>query len=337
MKRCRLALVALSLIAITAAALDAPPARAQTPDDLPLGVELDVTVTREGDTIGDPVHLTVVVTHPADGELLVPPPEGPLGQLEPAAPTVTRTTGPGGAQRVTLVYETRAFVTGLLSLQPPRLSYRTQAGIASISPPPQIIDVRSLLPADGSLLVRPLKPAETVPQPGFPIWAAGLGAGILTALVAGELLRRARRRPRVAPPIAEPPFSPALAASRDLDGIGDAGLLPQAVDEFCARVNTSVRGYLATRYRVPALNLTASELGERLAGAGADAGTVQRVRSLCRACDDIAYAGATPSPERVARYLDLAQAIVQPQPSPVEAAPQPTPAPRRWDRPPEDD
>ena len=99
-------------------------------------------------------------------------------------------------------------------------------------------------------------------------------------------------------------------AGRDLRAIADAGLLPHAVDEFCARINAAVRGYLAARYGLPARNLTASELAERLARAGADAGTVQRVRSLCQACDGIAYAGSTPSAARVARYLDLAQAIV---------------------------
>lgn len=305
----------------------APSAIAQTPAALPEGVALEVSVEREGDTIGDPVRLTVVVTHPADGELLVPPPEGPLGELEPAAPTVTRTTPTDVVVEMTLVYETRAFLTGLLSLEPPALSYRADGSIVPIQPPAQLVAVRSLFPADGSLVVRPLKPAEEIPLPGFPIVPVAIVIGVPAALLlaVGLTLRRRRvRAPGEAAPIHAPP-DPGLNAACDLERIGAAGLLPQAVDEFCARVNTAVRRYLAERYRLPARNLTARELGDRLARAGADAGTVQRVRNLCQACDDIAYAGAMPNPDRVARYLDLAQAIVQPQGVSSDGA-----APQRW-------
>ena len=157
----------LSLILVLSAG--ARSAIAQTPPDLPPGVAVEVIVERDGDTIGDPVRLTVVVTHPAEGELLVPPPEGPLGQLEPAAPTVTRATLAEDVMEVVLVYETRAFITGVLSLEPPLLSYRAEGTIVPVQPPPQLVDVRSLLPADGSIVVRPLKPAEEIPLPGFPI------------------------------------------------------------------------------------------------------------------------------------------------------------------------
>ena len=315
-----------------------PAARAQAPDGLPLGVELEIRIVREGDTIGDPVRLTVIVTHPPAGELLVPPPDGPLGQLEPAAPRVTRSTGADGAQRVTLVYETRAFITGRLTLQPPRLSYRTQAGIVGISPPSQIVDVRSLLPADGSLVIRPLNPAQEIPGGGVPRWPVALAAGAAAVALAGAIVRRRRRQHDAAAPIMAAPPDPALAAIRHLDRIRAAGLLPQAIEEFCVRVNATVRGYLTDRYQLPALNLTARELADRLARAGADAGTVQRVRNLCQACDEIAYAGASPSPDRVARYLDLAQAIIRPQAGPTVADPAttgsagPSPAPQRWAR-----
>ena len=285
----------------------APAAVAQAPPPLPPDVIVTVAVERAGDTIGDPVQLTVVVTHPSGGELLVPPPEGPLGDLDPAAPVVTRDTA-DGRTRVTLVYETRAFATGRLSLAPPALAYRRDGLTTPIQPPAQVVAVRSLLPADGSAVPRGLKPAEEIAGAGFPVLPVALGGSIAALLVlAGAGVVWRRRRPAPAPDAAP---GPGATAGRDLRAIADAGLLPHAVDEFCARINAAVRGYLAARYGLPARNLTASELAERLARAGADAGTVQRVRSLCQACDGIAYAGSTPSAARVARYLDLAQAIV---------------------------
>lgn len=316
-------LLTLSVVAVTTG----PGVVAQTPAELPAGVEIDVGVERDGDTIGDLVHLTVTVTHPADGELLVPPPEGPLGDFEPAAPTVTRDAPSDSTVRVTLRYETRAFVTDVLALGPPELSYRVEATIVPIQPPPQVVDVRSLLPEEGSLVVRPLKPAEEIPKPEFPVVAVAVAIGLPGTLLAAAVIAvRRRRRSRPAPELPAPAApDPGREAARDLEGIGTAGLLPQSIDEFCARVNVAVRGYLADRYQLPAFNLTARELGERLARAGADAGTVQRVRNLCQACDDIAYAGATPNPDRVARYLDLAHAIVQPAGGPEDGG-----APERW-------
>lgn len=301
----RLVVALAGLAALLAAG--APPAFAQAPPALPPGVAVGVEVEREGDTIGDPVHLTVVVTHPPEGELFVPPPEGPLGDLDPAAPVVTRDTDGDGHIRVTLVYETRAFATGLLSLTPPALSYRRDGLTTPIQPPAQTVAVRSLLPADGSLVPRGLKPAEAIGGAGFPLAPVALGVSIAALLVVAGMGVVWRRRPG---PATDAAPGPGALAGRDLRAIADAGLLPHAVDEFCARINAAVRGYLAARYGLPARNLTASELAERLARAGADAGTVQRVRSLCQACDGIAYAGSTPSAARVARYLDLAQAIV---------------------------
>ncbi|MXY78166.1 MAG: hypothetical protein F4Y94_00290 [Chloroflexi bacterium] len=312
----RPAVALLGLMALLA--LGAPSAAAQAPPSpLPPGVAVGVEVKREGDTIGDPVRLTVVVTHPPEGELLVPPPEGPMGALEPASPVVTRDTTADGLVRVTLVYETRAFATGPLPLTPPALSYRRDGLTTAIQPAGRIIDVRSLLPADGSAAPRGLKPAEQVGPAGFPTVPVAVGGsiGVLLLLAVGVTVAR-RRRPA---PVATVAPGPGALAGRDLDEIAGAGLLPHAVDEFCARINGAVRGYLAARYGLPALNLTASELAERLARAGADAGTVQRVRSLCQACDGIAYAGSTPSAARVARYLDLAQAIVGEGPAPVAA------------------
>ncbi len=316
----RLTVALLGLAALLAAG--AAPTAAQTPQSpLPPGVAVGVEVEREGDAIGDPVRLTVVVTHPPEGELLVPPPEGPLGALEPASPVVTRGATADGRSRVTLVYETRAFATGPLPLTPPALAYRRDGLTTAIQPAGRIIDVRSLLPADGSAAPRGLKPAERIGPAGFPTLPVAVGGSIAVGLLAvGVALARRRR----APAVAAPAPGPGAAAGRDLDEIADAGLLPHAVDEFCARINGAVRGYLAARYGLPALNLTASELAERLARAGADAGTVQRVRSLCQACDGIAYAGSTPSAPRVARYLDLAQAIVREGPAP--AAPPAEPA-----------
>ncbi|MDE2641029.1 MAG: hypothetical protein OXI03_10690, partial [Chloroflexota bacterium] len=73
----RPAVALLGLVALLA--LGAPSAAAQAPPSpLPPGVDVTVEVEREGDNMVDPVRISVVVTHPSEGELLVPPAEGPM-------------------------------------------------------------------------------------------------------------------------------------------------------------------------------------------------------------------------------------------------------------------
>jgi hypothetical protein len=89
-------------------------------------------------------------------------------------------------------------------------------------------------------------------------------------------------------------------------------MLPSRLQDFCRQVDVTVRRFLANRYALPAANLTANELASRLARAGAEPGTIQRVRNLCAETDAVAYAGAVPTAERAARYVELAEAIVKP-------------------------
>ncbi len=323
-RRSRVALLAL-LLALAAAFSGS--VAAQTPD----GVTVTVAVERQGETIGDPIIVTVTVRHPLTGSVAIDPGPVPLGNLEPAAPILVTSVDGADATEVSYSYSTRAFQTGLLPVVIPPFRYTNAgAGIDElIRPPAQTVDVRSVLPSDPALLVpRPLKPLETIGGAGVSIvviLAPILGALALIAVVV--MARRLRRR--VFPPaVVVPPASPAETAAKALAEIGGAGLLPSAIDDYCARINSTVRSFLEARYHVPAPSLTSRQLADRLARAGADAGTVRMVASLCGECDAVAYARARPAQARADRYLDLAVSIVQAQPAAAAAAA----PPERWAR-----
>lgn len=288
------------------------PLQAHSPD----GAEAEVEAVREGETVGDPITIFVRLTYAVGGRLILPDLAQPLGALEPAVPELVEsavTEGDDPHATAVVVLRTRAFVAGTLPIELPTLTLVDAAGITkTVALPSFELEILSVLPADpAQATLRPLKAAERID--GAPV-ALELVLGPILGGVAFVLFtiaarRYLRRRLNVVP---EAPPNPVAIATAELGAIRDAGLLPSQLEEFCRRVDLTVRRFLADRYALPAANLTANELAARLARAGVEAGTIRRVRSLCAETDAVAYAGASPAAERVARYVELAQAIVQP-------------------------
>lgn len=291
---------------------NAAPLQAHSPD----GAEAEVEAMLDGKTIGDPITIVVRLTFAVGARLILPDLAQPLGALEPAVPelvesVVTEGNDPHGSAVVVL--RTRAFATGTLPVELPTLALVDAAGTTTpVTLPSFELEILSVLPADpAQATLRPLKAAERID--GAPV-ALELVLGPILGGVAFVLFtiaaRRYLRRRRIVVP--EAPPNPVAIATAELGAIRDAGLLPSRLEEFCRRVDVTVRRFLAERYALPAANLTADELTSRLARAGVEAGTIRRVHNLCAETDAVAYAGASPAAERVARYVELAQAIVQP-------------------------
>jgi hypothetical protein len=304
----------LSFIALGAAHAQAP--------EPPVRVDVRVDVLRDDDTIGAPVTLRLTIDLPPGATLIVPAAPTPLGALEPAVPELEEQSPTAAGERFTVAYRTRAFVTGALPVEFPPWSWRDAAGaLHDLDIAPLELDVASVLPEDAEAISpRPLKPAERLggapPALGV-ILGPIAGAFALAAVLA---LWRRRRRPELL--VTTPPPDPTAEATATLAGIRDSGLLPDRIPEFCHRVDVAIRDFLAARYDIPAPSLTAGELPPRLAAAGAQVGAVQMVTNLIAQTDAVAYAGARPPAERVARYLDLAAAIVDVRPP----APPPPPS-----------
>lgn len=291
---------------------DATPLNAHTPD----GAEAKVEAVLDGETVGDPITIFVRLTFAVGDRLVLSNLAEPLGALEPAVPELIEnvvTEGDDPHATAVVVLRTRAFVTGVLPVELPTLTLVDAGGAATIIALPSFeLEILSVLPTDPAQgRLRPLKSAERID--GAPI-ALELVLGPILGGVALMLLtiggRRYLQRRRIVFP--EPPPNPTAIATAELGAIRDAGLLPSQLEEFCHRVDLTVRRFLADRYALPAANLTANELASRLARAGVEAGTIRRVRSLCAETDAVAYAGAAPAAERAARYVELAQAIVRP-------------------------
>ena len=283
---------------------------------------VDVIVEGDRVTVGDPIRVTVVVRFdPAAVGVDEPAELATLGDLEPAFPSrLTTVELPDGGRELRVLYETRAFRTGPLIVQPPPILWRAADGTERVlEPPAASFTVASVLPPEAGtsdLTLRPLKPARTVEGAGAPLGliggvAGGIGTALIAALVAWRWRAQRRRRGEAVPGPAV--ATPADRVARELDRLGRLPASAESARLYCTTITQSLRDYFTDVYRLPANGLTTSELPDRLLQAGADSGTATLVRRLFDECDAVAYAGVRPAPGRLTGYLELAHSIVAPR------------------------
>ena len=259
-----------------------------------------VTVTLTPDepvSVGDPVIITVTITHDPETRVALQPILTPMGEMDPAVPQLIAVS----PTETTLSYETRAFKSGRFVIELPRLPLeRDGQRLAPITIDPILVTVTTVLTAASQ--PRPLTPPDLLEasERNFAPWIVAI-IGIGVGFIAARLLRMRARPQRRAESALEsdatqralPEFDPSLSPS-----------------EQCSRLAGAVRERLAAEWSLPARSLTTAELPRALAAAGAPAATVQQVRNLLQECDRVQYAGREPAAERLRGYHELAATII---------------------------
>ncbi len=268
------------------------PAAAQTPPSASV-----VVTPVDSLTVGDPVTITVTITHDAETRVVLQPALTPMGEMDPAVPEMVAVS----PTETALTYETRAFKSARFVIElPPIPLERDGQQLEPVNVDPILVTVVSVLSSVTE--PRPLTPPDLLEaqERNFAPWIVAI-IGIGVGFIAARLLRMRRRSQRSAEQISEidapqwalPEFDPSL---------------PPA--EQCRQLAQAVRERLAEEWSLPARSLTTAELPRALAAAGAPAATVQQVRNLLQECDRVQYAGRAPASERLRGYHELAAAII---------------------------
>jgi hypothetical protein len=145
-----------------------------------------VTITPSTDsvTVGDPVILTVTVTHPAGAQVLMPQLEPNWGSfiVRSQSPVTTVDNGDGTAA-ATQTIDVRLFAPGAFETPPLAVSIADSSGqLTEISAPPVAVTVNSVLAA-GDTELRDIKPQAVLPAAlTWPALIAAIGALIATAI-----------------------------------------------------------------------------------------------------------------------------------------------------------
>jgi hypothetical protein len=260
--------------------------------------------------VGEPIRYVITVTRPARARAELPAVRGNTGRLDVEGYRLTTDTLSDGRVRETHALALTAWSPGDDTLPSQRVEIRAEGDTAAIVlyTPPTAVTVRATAPKnpndakDGNDIAD-IRDAERLP--GSLPW--GLLLLAVVALVIWNLLRLRARRPNIVPKTAAPIPTPAEIALARLRELEEAALPSR---EFAFALSEILRGYLAARFGVDALEATTEELLERVRPV-LHAGRVGWLREFCESLDRVKFADAALSPVDAASRVEEARAFIR--------------------------
>ena len=207
-----------------------------------------------------------------------------------------------------------SFDAGLYEL-PPLAMLTTRSESASAAPDtlvfkPKVLDVRTL-PIDPETY----EPHDIRPQIRYPVtfreilpWLLGFWLVSLLLILAVALYLQHRRRAIAAPKPDDPAH---IVALRELDKYrGNKFWAPERQKVFYSGVTDALRGYIAARYGVSALERTTAEIFDDLKGTDVPKDLYAEAKELFEVSDFVKFAKLTVPEEEAAKVLPAAVRFV---------------------------
>jgi len=223
-------------------------------------INVSLTAAQEQLTVGDPVNLTLQVTHPEGYQVIIPQLDQTWGPFEVKAQSQASTTSNGDGtattqQTITVtMFELGTFETPAL---PFTVTDDTNQVIDQIAPPTSLTVVPTL-PEDQTTL-NDIRPQATLDLPSM---LPMILAGTLLALVAAGggwiLYRRWRGKPLFGRVDNRPPYQRALDELDRIDGLA----LPQQAEfkQHYTLTTDCLRRYLEEQFKLDVFEHTTSEM-----------------------------------------------------------------------------
>ncbi|HUE95627.1 MAG TPA: hypothetical protein VMN39_03160, partial [Longimicrobiaceae bacterium] len=278
----------------------------------PGAIRVDLGLTPAEVTVGQPFRTAVRVTAPAGVQIEYGEFVGG-DSLQSRAPMEVLATEQGS---VAAVYTLVAWVAGAPLVGAVPVRFLEPDGTTRL----QSIDLRlpevaSVLPADGSEIApRPVK--DLVIPPG----AAGRSwwwlALLLAALAAGLLYAWWKRRGRGSLDESADPREWALAQLAELEIAPPT--TPAQIAEIYVRSSAILRGYLVRIEPSLGLDLTTTELQDRMRGLGMAPPLMGELRHILNAADRVKFAAYEPAAADASATIGRIRAWIQEYPAPVE-------------------
>lgn len=292
----------LLFIGLIAAALFLPALPAQAAG----GVQASLTASRSELAVGDPVELTLQVTHPAGTQVIIPKLEQSWGNFEVRQQGPAQTsTNPDGTATTRKTISVTLFRPGTFETPPLPFSVTDAGGHTtnSTAAPISLTVTPVLAPGDTSL--NDIRPQADMKIP-FP-WPALLGGLAAAAVIAAVGWRFLRRPHRVVDH--RPPYQVALD---ELNRIAALGLPNRGrFKEHYSRVTDVLRLYLETQFGLNATDRTTTELKQELAYTALAVDHVVRLITLFAEADLVKFANAAPNLDEAGQLLAEARQLVE--------------------------
>lgn len=211
-------------------------------------------------TVGDPIPLTLALTHPAAYQAILPTLPDAWGDFVVVSQSpATVVDNADGSATTTMLIDARLFEPG--AFDTPALEVIVtdgQGGLQQVLAAPAAVSIVSVL-QEGDTNLRDIKPQAALPMPAAWPWIA---AGLAAMAVVAAVVRQARRREKLAVDSRQA-HEVALDGLRIVEGLR----LPEQgrFKEHYTLVSDTVRVYVERRFGVPALERTTAEIRPDLA------------------------------------------------------------------------
>lgn len=292
-------------------------------------------VTPAEDTVinvGDPITLRLEVRHPANSKVELPNLEAdqPWGDFEVISESPVDVSAQGENVAVTRRdYVVTVFETG--QFQTPRLDVthiKANGETETLGSPVVQLDVDSIL-VEGDTELRDIKPQAILPAP--PIWPWVLlsllvGLPLVGLVTAGGFYFYHRWKQRYQPldlpaPVPVDIRPPEVIAYAELDRI-EALNLPASdrFKEHYSLVTDCLRGYIESRYKLPALERTTDEMRSTFSRGPVSTEQATRFLTIFRDSDLVKFARFKPQPDEAYQLIEKARSVVRqttPEPAPL--------------------
>jgi len=261
-------------------------------------------------SVGDPLELTLVVTHPAGYQVIAPELEEQWGDfvIRSQSPPTTADNG-DGTETTIIVLDARLFAPGEFSTPALPVTVTDGAGqLVEVTAAPVPVTITSVL-VEGDTELRDIKPQAELPFANLLPWLAG---GLLLALFAGGAYLFYRRRQARLALAAVDNRLPHEIALDELDRIARLGLPERKLfKEHYSMVSDTVRTYLERIYAVPVMERTTGEIAYELQTTTLDRGTQRRVITFLQESDLVKFADIVPSEADAYELIAQGRMIVE--------------------------
>lgn len=265
-----------------------------------------ITPNQEAVTVGDPILLTVSVTHPAGSTVLFPELEPNWGDLVVRSQSAPQTADQGNGTAVTTQQiDVRLFALGAFNTPELPITIADSSGaLSQTSAAPIPLTVQSVL-VEGDSELRDIKPQAALPVPA--IWPFIVLGTVAAAAIAALLIWQRRRQPAILDN--RLPYEKALDALTHLDK--QKYPANGRYKEQYAAVSDILRSYVETSRHIPLTDRTSAEMLPLLRQSNLHAADVQTLLLILEDADLVKFAKVQPSQHEAERLTNDARQFIQ--------------------------
>ena len=261
-------------------------------------------------TVGDPIQLTLSVTHPAGFQILPPQLESNWGEFlvhsQSAASTVSN---PDGTETTSQVIDARLFAPGTFTTPPMPITVSDPSGqLSEVLAEPVTLTIASVL-VEGDTQLRDIKPQAELPYMDWLPWLVGLG--LFALIFSGAFIWWRRNRARLSLAWVDNRL-PHEVALDELGRIEELYLPAKGrFKEHYTLVSDTIRLYIEKVYQIPVLERTTGEIKASLKSSQVSHELTVMFVNFLDESDLVKFSKFTPDVDSAGQLLSSGRLIVE--------------------------